>query len=120
MTKTEIAAFLKIYQTKDRERKELAERVAKLDQEQKAILDQLTAANVTTDFYGGYHLRVETKKVPRCTDWPGFHAYVKETGAFDLLHRRLTETAIMARLDDGEYVPGIVTDDKVTYKVTAK
>lgn len=120
MTKTEISALLKTYQAKDRERLVLAEKVKKLDEEQKSILDQLTAANVRSDSYGSYYLSVSTKKVPRCTDWPGFHAYLKETGNFDMLHKRLTETAVMARLDDGEYVPGIVTDEKVTYKVTAK
>jgi len=119
-TKTQVTGILKLYQEKDTRRLALSEEAKRLEQEQKALLDQLSALEVKTDSYGPYNLRVASKKVPRCTDWPGFHAYLISTGNLDMLHKRLTESAIMERLDNGEYVPGIVTDDKVTYKVTAK
>ena len=89
---------------------------AKLKVREDSIADELKAANVTDGVYGKFSLKATTKKVPRCTDWAGFHAYIKETGNFDMLHKRLTETAVMARVDNGEYVPGITTDDKVSYK----
>lgn len=117
-TKTEIAALVKEYNATRNERLKLTGEAAKLEQREKAILDNLTAAKITSGKYGAYNVTVSEKKVPRCTDWAGFHAYVRESGNLDMLHKRLTETAIMARLDAGEYVPGIVVDPKTTYSFT--
>ena len=117
-SKTEIAALIKEYNTARNERLALNREADKLEQREKSILDTLTLAKVQTGTYGSYAVVVSKKKVPRCTDWVGLHAYIRENNAFDMLHKRLTETAIMARVDEGEFVPGIVTDDKITYTFT--
>lgn len=117
-SKKEIAALISEYEKTRNERLEMDERSKKMKVREDAILDSLTAAKVVSGVYGSFHATVKTKKVPRCTDWPGFHAYLRETGNLDMLHKRLTETAVMARLLDGEYVPGIVQDDKIAYTFT--
>lgn len=119
VTKTEVTSLLREYQDKDHRRLELAEEVKKLDQAQKAILDQLTALGIESGKYGPYLLTVDSKKVPRCTDWNTFHQYLIQTGNLDMLHKRLTDTAVMARMNEGEYVPGIVVDEKPTFKIKA-
>lgn len=117
-TKTEITALVKELNATTNERLALDQASAKLKVREDSIKDALTAGNVPSGKYGNITLTVDKKKVPRCTDWAGFHAYIKESGNFDMLHKRLTETAVMARVNDGEYVPGIVVDPKTSYKLT--
>lgn len=119
MLKKDVIALLKSYQAMDHERLELNQKAAKLEQAQKGIIDQLVAATVNSGVYGPYLLEAQFKKVPRCTDWAGFHAYILSSGNLDMLHKRLTETAVMARVSEGEYVPGIVVDEKTSYKIKA-
>lgn len=47
------------------------------------------------------------KAKPTVEDWDSFYAYVKKTGAFELLQRRLSETAVKERWDDDKVVPGV-------------
>lgn len=114
-TKTEITALVKEYNSTRNERLKLTAEAAKLEQREKAILDSFTTAKIASGKYGPYEVEVKTKRVPRVTDWVGFHAYIRESGNFDMLHKRITESAIMARLDNGEFVPAVMTDDKTTY-----
>lgn len=118
MNKKEIEVLAIEYERTRNQRLALDQESAKLKVREDSILDNLTAAKVESGKYGKINLTVKTKSVPRCTDWPGFHAYILQTGNLDMLHKRLTESAVMARMDDGEYVPGIVKDEKTTYSVT--
>jgi hypothetical protein len=45
------------------------------------------------------------------TDWDKLYGYIKENDAFDLLHKRLTDTAVKLREDDGVHVPGTALMD---------
>jgi len=47
------------------------------------------------------------KDEPIAEDWEKIHEYIQATGEFDLLHRRLTDTAVKARWDDGVEIPGV-------------
>jgi hypothetical protein len=40
-------------------------------------------------------------------DWRLLHAYIQDTGAFDLLHKRISDSAFRERLDAGTEVPGV-------------
>ena len=40
-------------------------------------------------------------------DWPLIHEYIRENDAFDLLHKRLTDSAIILRKEDGVDIPGV-------------
>lgn len=50
---------------------------------------------------------VVTKQVPQVKDWDAFYKFVKKTGSFDLLQRRLTDQAIKERWEAGKEVPGV-------------
>ena len=51
--------------------------------------------------------KIETKEVPQVEDWEVLQKYVKRTGAFELLQRRLSDTAIKERWEAGKEVPGV-------------
>lgn len=51
----------------------------------------------------------KAKQVPTAGDWRKIYDWIKENDAFDILHKRLTDTAIKAREEDGIIIPGIVT-----------
>lgn len=120
MNKTQVTALLKQKQEARNKRLALEEEAKKLKVVEDSVDDQLEAAKVESGTFGPYILTAKSKKAPRCTDWTGLYEHIKSTGEFDLLHKRLTETAVMARLNDGVYLPGIVLDDKWTYTITAK
>jgi hypothetical protein len=48
--------------------------------------------------------------------WDKYLLYVKEHNAFELLHKRITQTAVMDRLSNGEQIPGIkvITETKLS------
>lgn len=50
---------------------------------------------------------VVTKEVPQVEDWDTFYKYVKKTGQFDLMQRRLTDAAIKERWENGKEIPGV-------------
>lgn len=114
-----IETILSQLASKRRERLTLQEKANKLEQEEKNLQAELDALGAAEGQYGSYYLRVKAKQVPRAVDWNAFYKYVHDNNAFDMLHKRLTETAIMARVREGEIIPGIVTDDKKTYSVEA-
>lgn len=102
---------------KREERLKLNARAAVLEQEEKNAAAELAALGVTAGFFGSYALTSKTKTVPKCDDWNSFHRYVIANNAPELLHKRLTESAVMERINAGEIIPGISTDDKITYNV---
>lgn len=55
--------------------------------------------------------------VPSLKDWAVFTAWVKKTGSFDLLERRVAKTAWRDRLDAGVKVPGVETFNRVYLSV---
>jgi hypothetical protein len=46
---------------------------------------------------------------PVATDWQMVWDHVQKTGHFDLLHRRLANTAVKARWESGEEIPGVTS-----------
>ena len=57
------------------------------------------------------------KKRAMVGNWPEVYAYILEHDAFDLLHKRITDSAVLLRNDDGVEVPGISLIDfsNITY-----
>ena len=55
-------------------------------------------------------------------DWTQIYGYILEHDAFDLLHKRLTDSAILLRRDDGVEVPGVTVMEysKITYSKAPK
>lgn len=52
------------------------------------------------------------------TDWDSYYAYIAKKKAWDLLQRRPSITALRARWDDGEMVPGVEPKEIVTLSLT--
>lgn len=55
-------------------------------------------------------VKVVTKDIPTVTDWDKFYAHIAKNrakGAFALLGRRLSDTAIREIWDNGKTVPGV-------------
>ena len=50
---------------------------------------------------------VTVKDVPQVKDWEKFHAYVKKTGSFELLQKRISKEAVDERLEAGVKLPGL-------------
>ena len=60
---------------------------------------------------GKHHkVAVRTEQIPQIDGdnggWEKLYAYIKRTGSFDLLQRRLNPKAVMERLEDKKKVPG--------------
>ena len=47
------------------------------------------------------------KTIPVVKDWPAFYKYVKRTGQFDLMQRRLADSAVAERWEAGKQIPGV-------------
>lgn len=39
--------------------------------------------------------------------WPALYARIQQTGEFDLLHKRLSNTAVRDRFNNGDILPGV-------------
>lgn len=50
---------------------------------------------------------VVTKEIPQVKDWDAFYKYVKKTSSFDLMQKRITDSAIKERWEDGKEIPGV-------------
>lgn len=67
---------------------------------------------------------VSVKRVADVADWPAFHAYIQETGRFDMLHKRVSNGVINEFIDDDENTkhtppPGIMTRSERKLSVRA-
>ena len=49
-------------------------------------------------------------------DWPTLWGYIRETGDFSLLHKRITVTAVKEHWEAGEEIPGV--GRATTYKLS--
>ena len=61
--------------------------------------------------------RVE-KTVPAAEDWKAVHAWILETGRFDILQKRLSDKAVKDMWEEGDEVPGVGRFVKVDLSVT--
>ena len=52
-------------------------------------------------------VKMSTLIEPVATEWTLIWDHIKETGEFDLLHRRLTSLAVKARWEEGIELPGV-------------
>jgi hypothetical protein len=70
------------------------------------IIDNLPKGD--TGASGKHHqCRVYTDQVPRIEDSDKLFAYIKKTGNFDLLQRRLNDAAVKERWEDKVSIPGV-------------
>lgn len=69
-----------------------------------STLEESTDTGASGKFYRVQ--RVE-KDVNQVKDWAAFHKYVQDTGAFELLQRRLNDKAVREQIEGGEMLPGV-------------
>lgn len=62
--------------------------------------------------------KIEVKEKAVVVDWEKFYVYVGKKKAFDLLQRRLNESAVIERWSNKEDVPGVGTFNAVTLSLT--
>ena len=115
----DVESILAAHASKRRERLKLERQASVLEAEEKTLLDSLSKLKPASGMYGPYVLTVEKKIVPKVNDWGKFIPYLLRTGNLDMLQRRLTESAVMARLKNNEPIDGVDTDEKTVYKVEA-
>ena len=99
---------------------------AKLKSEEYALQMQLISEMEGNDLssIGGTECIIKRKVHQRAVagNWTEIYQYILEHEAFDLLHKRLTDSAILLRKDDGVDVPGVTLLDysKITYSKAPK
>lgn len=109
---------------KTRERRLAAQKVADGIEEEEKFLKEYLIQNLSTSLHAngisGKLARVQKilKEVPQVADWPVLQAYIKRTGSFDLLQKRLSDGAVKERWDAKKAVPGVTKFTAVTLSVT--
>jgi hypothetical protein len=57
---------------------------------------------------------VITKTIPQVNDWPKFYKHILKTKQFELMQRRVADSAIQERWELGKKVPGVEPFNVVT------
>ena len=61
---------------------------------------------------------IKTSTVYNIADWGLYTKWVHENGAYDCLQKRLSSTAVAARFDNGEEIPGVEPFAKISLSLT--
>lgn len=100
----------KLYELRQK-RLEEQKKISLLEAEEKALKEYIIQNLPKSEASGvaGKLARVTviTKEIPRVNDWDAFYKFVKKTGQFDLMQRRLTDAAVKERWEAGKEIPGI-------------
>lgn len=81
------------------------------------IIDTLPKSEATGAAGKLCRVSVVKKEAPQVEDWDKFYAYVKKTGQFDLMQKRLADSAIKERWNDGKKIPGVKVNSYVTVSI---
>jgi hypothetical protein len=73
------------------------------------VIAKMVKAKQTSTGAQKYGANYSKKNKPVAGDWSKIYAYIRENNEFDLLQKRLMESAIQARWDDKIEIPGIIT-----------
>lgn len=65
----------------------------------------------------GFVATKETKLKPNVDNWPEFLDWIRDHNALDCLQKRLTESAVQRRIDDGVSIPGVELVSKTVITV---
>jgi hypothetical protein len=99
------------WRKKRAERLKLEKEARALQVEEKALKDQIIAALRNSEnksvSNGERIIQLVPKEEPVVNDWDILYAYIKRTGNFELLYRRLNPAAVKERWEVGAVVPGV-------------
>lgn len=82
------------------------------------LLEALEAAGSTGITGKLARVRASSKDIPSAKDWDKTYEYIKETGDFSLLQRRLNSSHINELAKDGVLIPGVEFFSKATLSIT--
>lgn len=94
--------------------------VAERERDLKAhILSSLSSQQGVTGVAGArYRAQVVEKRVPAVRDWKALHAWVRENNRFDVLQKRVLNSAILDLWEADQEVPGCEAALSVDLSVT--
>lgn len=101
-----------LYYATRAKRLELNREAARLEVEEAKLKYQIFQEWDNLKAPQGYKVVRGEDKVPFVEDWPAFLTWLRETNSVDCLQKRITESAVMARLQDGVSVPGVTIINK--------
>jgi len=61
---------------------------------------------------------IDVKRVPEVMDWTKLHRYIRRTGSFEFLQKRLSPKAVEERWEDKKTVPGVGAINVKTVSLT--
>ena len=117
---TELIQLLLAAKQKQSERLDLDHRSKRLKAEEDELKAQLILAmekaGLPDLIIPEASASLREKRRPYIVDYSQLEAYIVENKATDLLQKRLTESAVKARWEDGIVIPGIglLTETKIT------
>lgn len=108
---TELASKADQYLATRKRRLALQRETDAIDVEEKKLKQELMLAlrRGEAKAIGGQTvtLTLKTKNVATAKDWAKIHKYIVDNDAWDIMQKRLTQTAVDARWDEGIQIPGI-------------
>jgi len=75
------------------------------------VIKSLKGQSLTEFSTGTFVAELRMKSVPSVADWDALYLHITKTQEWDLIHRRVTETAVRARWEAGDDVPGVARTD---------
>ena len=92
------------------QRLELQKQVDAISKDESALKEHIIAVLPKSDTGAAgkfAQISVKTNPVPQVEDWDALYTYIKKTGDFDLLHRRLANKAVEDRWENNKEIPGV-------------
>jgi len=89
---------------------------AREDEIETHIINNLSAGSDTGAAGLLYRAQIKPKTVPKLSDWAEFTFYIWQTKRFDLIQKRVSDTAVKEMWEAGETIPGV---DKLNMKAVS-
>lgn len=100
---------------KEKEAEELKSQESQLKQH---LIDNLPKSETTGVAGKTARVQVVVKQRVGVDNWDALYAHIKKTGAFDLLQRRVSDTAVKDRWENSKQVPGVSATPVVDVSIT--
>jgi hypothetical protein len=85
----------------------------------KQVIDLLTKSKSKAVSNGQRLFQLKPSDEPHVDDWSKVYAYIRDTGSFDLMERRINRAAVKERWEDKVKIPGVSSIPVVTLSDTA-
>lgn len=112
MDKAELSTLIDAWGEARKKRLEAKREMDRLEVEEKKlkaqVIREMSLAKASSHGGQKYGANYSKKDKPTAGNWPKIYAWIKKNDGFDILQRRLTESAIELRREDKIIIPGIV------------